>query len=296
MKTRRRRRLVKILVILFLLSLPLVGGVFSWMAYRGEVREVTRLPAVPYEALSTAAADGLAVEGWLLGSGQCGAVVVVPGWGQGRGTQLASAEELAKAGYRVALYDPRGGTGRSTYGTRESSDVRAVLEWLELRGISAGRVVLLGHSMGGSAVQLTAANRSLAGLILESSVYDIQDTRRQVVREYRLIFPAAYAAVAALYDRYVWGVKTPDLERAREQIMMPVLMLHTAEDEKARLTTAVAAQRQLAHAQLTILSGNHRAFLDDESARQQSARLIKDFLQQQLGDCTSTLKEGDQPS
>lgn len=286
------RRVSKALLVIFLISLPLISGIMSWQAYRGDIRRVIRFPLVPYRDIATTAVDGLEVNGWLLGEGSCGAVVVVPGWGQGRGTQLETAEDLARANYQVVVYDPRGGTGQSTYGTREQFDVRAVLDWLVSQDIPVANTVLLGHSMGGVAAQLVAADTALAGVVLESSVYDVRDTRRQVAREYRLLFPAVYAAVAAVYDNYMWGVPTPDLKTTRSKINAPVLLLHTAEDAKARLSTAIEAQQQLRDAQLTVLSGGHRAFLDNEASRVQSVAIVKTFLAEKLPKCLAPSSEG----
>jgi pimeloyl-ACP methyl ester carboxylesterase len=91
-------------------------------------------------------------------------------------TWVHQLEDLAAAGFRVIAYDHRG-HGASVCGESGHSlvnlaeDVRAVLEGLDLRG-----AVLVGHSMGGVAVQAFAVQlpevlrERVAGIVLLSTL------------------------------------------------------------------------------------------------------------------------------
>lgn len=273
-------RVSRVLLIVFVISLPIISGLISWMAYRGDIVTITRSPLTPYTTMVTTSSDNLPVEGWWLHDAtSCGTVVIVPGWGQGRSSQLETAEALARQGYGVVVYDPRGGTGHSSYGTREQFDVTAIIAWLTERGIPESSIVLMGHSMGGVAAQLVAAeHQNLAGLILESSLYNIQDVKVQVAREYRFVFPTVYAAAASLYDRLVWKIPSTNLAAARRAITQPVLILHTSDDPKARLSTMQRAQDQLQNSTSVVLPGDHRQLLDDDAAIIRSQTEIISFL------------------
>jgi pimeloyl-ACP methyl ester carboxylesterase len=100
--------------------------------------------------------DGASLVGLVLGSGRTGLVL-----GHQLGSDLCEwlpqARSFARRGYRVLVFDFAGfGDSRPGQDSRVDNDVIAATA--ELRGRGADRVVLVGSSMGGTAV-LSAATR-----------------------------------------------------------------------------------------------------------------------------------------
>jgi fermentation-respiration switch protein FrsA (DUF1100 family) len=98
--------------------------------------------------------------------------------------RLPNAAELAALGTDVLLLEYRG------YGLSEGrpteagvyADARAGLEYLRAsRGLPLERVVVFGRSLGGAVAVDLAANRPLAGLILESTFTSAADVARAAI-------------------------------------------------------------------------------------------------------------------
>ncbi len=104
--------------------------------------------------------------------------------------RLPNAAELARLGTDVLLIDYRG-YGLSEGRPSESgayADARAGLAHLvKDRGIPEHRIVLFGRSLGGAVAVDLARNRTLAGVILESTFTSISDLAREMLGE-----PLAY--------------------------------------------------------------------------------------------------------
>jgi non-heme chloroperoxidase len=105
------------------------------------------------EELEVARPDGAVLAVWDSGPPACPAAVLVHGWTADRRVWAATARRLVATGERVVVYDQRG-HGRSTRGASALSvetlgdDLAAVLEHLDIHAAA-----LVGHSMGGMAVQ-----------------------------------------------------------------------------------------------------------------------------------------------
>lgn len=108
------------------------------------------------EALLLRTTDGLRLSGWrraARGTPRAGVVLVHGFVGRGRSPKMeAHAAALAERGFDVIVYDARGhgnSEGLSTLGVHERHDVAAAVA---IAGDRGGRVVLVGESMGGTAV------------------------------------------------------------------------------------------------------------------------------------------------
>lgn len=150
----RRRTLVGALV------LALLAG-----ACRG-----TEPPSTPPEgsrAVSFPSADGVRLDGRLIGEGSVGVVLSHMRPADQR-SWWSFAQDLADAGYLVLTYDFRGycpgGIGGCSGGERDLGeiwrDVLGAIDFLRSRG--ARRVVLVGASMGGTASLLAAAQEGVS--------------------------------------------------------------------------------------------------------------------------------------
>ncbi len=122
--------------------------------------------------LQAADGTGLATRCWLGEDGADAVVVIAHGLTANKDDPkvVALADELFAAGYDVVTYDSRGhgdSGGVCTLGKFEELDVAAVVDWARSR---AGRIVLVGASMGAVGVLAYAARHpELTGVVTVSS-------------------------------------------------------------------------------------------------------------------------------
>ncbi len=117
-----------------------------------------------YEDTAFEAADGLTLRGWFIPAASANAPAIVYAHGAGRDQRsgLSIVPALHQAGYSVLLFSYRDhgcsdGDGRGiTYGYHESQDVDSAVRFL-CQVKQASHVGVIGYSVGGSSVLLSAA-------------------------------------------------------------------------------------------------------------------------------------------
>jgi fermentation-respiration switch protein FrsA (DUF1100 family) len=129
--------------------------------------------------------DGVRIHGFFLPSpGANRSLLFLHGNAGNASHRLPNAADLAALGADVLLLDYRG------YGLSEGrpdekgvyADARAGLEHLQIgRAFPLGRIVVFGRSLGGAVAVDLAADRPLAGLILESTFTSIAEMARAAV-------------------------------------------------------------------------------------------------------------------
>jgi fermentation-respiration switch protein FrsA (DUF1100 family) len=137
------------------------------------------------ESLFLEAEDGVRIHAFFLPSpGATRSLLFLHGNAGNASHRLPNAAELAALGANVLLLDYRG------YGLSEGrpfeqgvyADARAGLEHLRGgRRVPLERVVVFGRSLGGAVAVDLAAERPLAGLILESTFTSVADMARAVI-------------------------------------------------------------------------------------------------------------------
>ena len=117
---------------------------------------------------------------WLPAPGATRAILMLHGNAGNASHRLPRAAALAALGAHVLLPDYRGyGLSDGSPGETALADARAALAKLVVeRGIDAARVVLFGHSLGGAIAVDLAADRKLAGVVLESTFTSLADVAR----------------------------------------------------------------------------------------------------------------------
>jgi len=114
-------------------------------------------------------------------------IVLAHGWGASYGTVLQLAEPLASRGHDVLLFDVRGHgrNGALPYVTLRDfrDDLMAVVRYAEER-FPGRRIVLVGHSLGGAAGVLAAAEGSpIDGLVLIAAPGSILDVTAEYLED-----------------------------------------------------------------------------------------------------------------
>jgi dienelactone hydrolase len=143
------------LVLLEFVLLPLTVAVNATSRPPGPLGTAT--PAsygFAYQDVAFSAADGVRLSGWYIPARADAAVVLLPGAGETRTAVLGQAAVLARHGYGALLVDTRG-HGRSAghamdFGWWGDRDLAAAVSFLARQpGIQAGKIGVLGESMGG---------------------------------------------------------------------------------------------------------------------------------------------------
>jgi uncharacterized protein len=183
-------------------------------------RALHATPPTPYEDVAVETEDGERLHGWWIpAAGRAlGHVLLLHGNAGNVGDRVLHADLLHRAGLDVLLVDYRG-YGRSTGRASEegtSRDARAALAALLAReDVDAGRVLVLGESLGGAVAVELALEAPPAGLVLVSTFTSVRDMAR---RHYPFV-PAA-----AVPDAY------PSLRRIGD-LRAPLLVLHGDRDD-----------------------------------------------------------------
>jgi pimeloyl-ACP methyl ester carboxylesterase len=165
--------------------IPLLALLALLLVACGEEEEAPAAPTVPPEATAPPAAtatapvaegeavsfeteDGVAIRGYLFGSGDT-AIILSHMRPNDQRAWFDFARELADQGYTALTYDFRG--YGETGGDKElgliDRDLSAALTFMEKRGYS--RIYLVGASMGGTASLIVAAREDVAGVVAVSA-------------------------------------------------------------------------------------------------------------------------------
>jgi len=180
--------------------------------------ELGDLAALGVREVTLKTADGLSLLSWYLPSRDGRSVIA---YFHGNGGHIGyRAERLrlfAHAGYGVLMVEYRGYGGNAGAPTEPGllTDGVAALDFLADEGITANRLVLYGESLGSGIAVPLAAQRTVAGLILEASFTSVAE-----VAQYHYSFIPAAALVRDRFD---------SLTRIG-QVKSPILVLHGERD------------------------------------------------------------------
>jgi pimeloyl-ACP methyl ester carboxylesterase len=200
-------------------------------------RNVRNLPFERREHAFTSL--GQSLRGWFLEPDvdRGGAVVVlVHGWGSSHGRMTFLAEPLLEAGFPVFLFDVRhhGEGPEASYVTARHFRDDTVAATREVRAAYPERpLVLVGHSMGGSAAILAAAEGApVAGLVTVAAPADLWSVWADFFDQKGL--PGGWIVKALNpFWRYRAGVPFSTLrpdERVKE-LDLPLLFIHGDRDQ-----------------------------------------------------------------
>ncbi|HEX2895418.1 MAG TPA: alpha/beta fold hydrolase [Marmoricola sp.] len=229
-RTRRRWWLLSLpaLLVAAYLALWTVGqGVAASIPARPSLG--SRTPAdlgLGYETATVRTADGVDLAAWWVPSRNGAAVLLLHGAGSTRTSVLDQAAVLGRHGYGVLLIDARGhgesGGRGMDFGWYGESDATAALDFLTTRaGVDAGRIGIVGLSMGGeSAIGAAGVDPRVRAVVAEGATTRVA---------------ADKAFLSAAY-----GVRG-DLQRGIDRATYAVAGLLTAAPQPASLRDSVVA-------------------------------------------------------
>lgn len=201
------------------------------------------------EDVTVVAADGARLAGWLAWRPTAPAVILLHGYPAEKADLLPLAAALHPT-FTVLLMDFRyfgASEGHvTTLGARERDDLRRTLELLVARGVPA--IGVFGFSMGGAVALLTAAeDPRIRAVVSYAAFADLRALGHQL---YAWLLALRYPLVElmVLWGRLFLGV---DLTRptpvdAARRLTVPVLLIHSRQDEQIPFAHARRLRRALA--------------------------------------------------
>lgn len=220
----------------------------------------------PFEdvTIPSGAAGGL--KGWILApeaaAGGRAAVAVVHGWGANSGEMLKVAEPLAAEGHAVLVFDVRhhGRSPPARYLTvREFRDDAAAAARFLGERYPERPLVLVGHSLGGAAAVLVAAEGAAAldGVVHAAAPADVLEVLEIYFRSRGLPGKLAVRILRPFWERRA-GVDFDRLQPWRRvaEVTAPVLVIGAAEDRHVPIEHAERMRRG-DHVEVRIVEGAH---------------------------------------
>jgi dipeptidyl aminopeptidase/acylaminoacyl peptidase len=213
-------------------------------------RKATNSPpdefGVHYEEVTFPSREGnVELSGWLIpGRPEQPYVIFVHGLDSERSADGAVdlASRLVGQGYNALLFDLRGhgrsGGERISGGYFEREDVLGAYDFLVSRGAAAGRVGVIGFSLGGGVAIMAAADEhGIVAVVADSAFADIDDLiARETARKTFLseeLVPVFLPAARLFADR-LYGIDLGDISPERDATLLtvPILLIHGDADNR----------------------------------------------------------------
>ncbi len=205
------------------------------------------------QEISVRTEDGLVLFGWYAPPKDKKPVIVFFHGNAGHiGHRAFKARALMDAGFGVLLAEYRGYGGNPGSPSEEGfyKDGRAFIKWLKDGGLPENRVVIYGESIGsGAAVEMAAAFKDVAGLVLETPFSSAVDVGKK-----------AYWWLPVdllMKDRFDNAAKI-------NQVKAPLLILHGLNDRTVpvELARKLFAQANDPKAMVEFENGDHNGLYD----------------------------------
>lgn len=231
------------------------------------VRESGVPDGLHWREVAIPTAGGKMLFGWFIPAGEAApALAIVHGWGGNAEMMLPLAQPLNAAGYALLLFDARS-HGRSDGDSfsslpRFAEDLDHAVDWLQQQAdVDAGRVGVVGHSVGAGAALLLASRRNdLAAVVsLAAFAHPASIMRRWLALKRIPYWPLG--AYILCYIQRVIGVRFNDIapRHTIREARCPVLLAHGTEDEMVPPSEAreIYGNRRNEQVSLLLIPGSH---------------------------------------
>ncbi|WP_295886163.1 alpha/beta fold hydrolase [uncultured Thiohalocapsa sp.] len=218
------------------------------LGFRAPRVRAHRSPAdlgLAFEAVRIPTVRGRCLAAWLLPAADSAAtVVMVHGWGSNAAQMLPLALPLTRAGFNVLLFDVRnhGASDADTFSSlpRFAEDLAAAITWLEQhRAARAGRLAVLGHSVGAGAALLEATRNPSIGAVVSIGAFahPAEVNRRYLAQVY---LPKPMVWLVRRYVEWLIGCDFASIAPVNtiRRVRCPVLLVHGTQDRRVPVTDA----------------------------------------------------------
>lgn len=220
-------------------------GVVSWRSAEKLVHpareQAGETPALPFEAVAFASADGVRLAGWWIPAAPAevrGTVIFLHGYGDSKDQVLPLVPFLHDAGYHVLAFDFRA-HGQSegdetTVGLVEVDDVRGALAFVAQKDRAAyEHVALLGYSMGAAAAINTAAiDESVDVAIADSAFATLENIASNSITAFTDLPKYPFGPLSVVFAGWMVGKDVSENApvEAIRSAMAPTLVIQGLDD------------------------------------------------------------------
>jgi len=244
------------IIVILALAVLIVVGVNMYTALKPERYFSTVTPrnfGLDYRPITLKTADGVSIAGWHIPSQDgpaAAAIVALHGYPADKGDLLAHTVFLADT-FDLLLIDFRyfgeSGGDFSTVGAREVAEYEAAVTYL--RDLGFEKVGVYGFSMGGAVALMGAAGPVRADAVVAEAAY--QDLYTMAEETFRNLGPLK-RPLGWLMRQAVRLVLDIDLKevspaKAASALDIPVLIIHSRQDQVVPFGSALAIQGALQH-------------------------------------------------
>ena len=274
MDSQKRRAWLK-RVIRLAIGIVLLFVMLRWFEHSQVYYPSRELEAAPaelgrvFEDARFKAGDGVELHGWFFPADTNSprariAFLICHGNGGNVSHRLELCAALLKTGASVFVFDYRGyGQSHGRPGEEGTyRDAQAAHAWLRQKGFRGGDIIAFGESLGGGVVSELALRETVGGLVLQSTFTSIPDIGAE-------IYPW-------LPVRWMSTIKY-DTRAKLPRIKVPVLVMHSREDDLARFSHAeknfAAANEPKAFCELN--GGHNEAVWEQTEFREATEKFLR---------------------
>ena len=271
-------------LLLTLLAILLLNRLIRSSLAAPRIAEIGVPEGLPWQEVSIPTVRSKKLFGWLIPVGEAApAIVILHGWGGNAEMMLPLAEPLHAAGYALLLIDARS-HGRSDTDTfsslpRFAEDLALATDWLRRQpGIDAGRLGVIGHSVGAAACLLYASRQHDLAAVVSIAAFSHPAAMMRRWLKFKRIPYWPLGAYILFYVQQVIGHRF-DAIAPRHTISLtdcPVLLAHGGADAMVPVSEAheIYARRPDERVKLLLMPGSHDQY--DEIERHMV--MVVDFL------------------